>query len=82
MEAINKGHLPNVESAWFYVCRNEGLKAIRQATDFLEKEVKSILQAPINAENIEDLKSQIREKVLTRFKKRALGSQESHPDLL
>ena len=22
MEAINKGALPNVESAWFYVCRS------------------------------------------------------------
>lgn len=22
MDAINKGHLPNVESAWFYVCRS------------------------------------------------------------
>ena len=29
MEAINKGHIPNVESAWFYVCKNEGLKAIK-----------------------------------------------------
>ncbi len=29
METINKGSLPNVESAWFYVCRNEGLKAIK-----------------------------------------------------
>ncbi len=32
LETINKGMLPNVESAWFYVCRNEGLKAIQQAT--------------------------------------------------
>lgn len=35
MDAINKGHVPNVESAWFYVCRNEGLKAIKEATDYL-----------------------------------------------
>jgi len=29
MEAINKGALPNVESAWFYVCRSEGLRAVK-----------------------------------------------------
>lgn len=22
METINKGHVPNVENAWFYVCRS------------------------------------------------------------
>jgi hypothetical protein len=36
MEAINKGALPNVESAWFYVCRSEGLKAVKEATDYMD----------------------------------------------
>ena len=31
MEAINKGMVPNVESAWYYVCRSEGRKAIEKA---------------------------------------------------
>ncbi len=35
METINKGHLPNVESAWFYVCRSEGLKAVSLASKVL-----------------------------------------------
>lgn len=39
MDTINKGHLPSVESAWFYVCRSEGMKAIRESTDLLEKEI-------------------------------------------
>ncbi len=39
METINKGHIPSVESAWFYVCRTEGIKAIKEASDYLEKEV-------------------------------------------
>lgn len=37
MDAINKGHLPNVESAWFYVCRSEGLKAIKESSEFIDK---------------------------------------------
>ena len=39
MDTINKGHLPSVESAWFYVCRSEGMKAIRESTELLEKEI-------------------------------------------
>lgn len=39
MEAINKGALPNVESAWYYVCRSEGIKAIKQASNFLESKI-------------------------------------------
>ena len=35
MEAINKGMCPNVESAWYYVCRSEGMKAVQQATSYL-----------------------------------------------
>ena len=37
MEAINKGMCPNVESAWYYVCRSEGVKAIQQAINLLER---------------------------------------------
>jgi hypothetical protein len=27
VEAINKGAVPNIESAWSYICKNECLKA-------------------------------------------------------
>ena len=35
MQNINSGKTPTVESAWFYVCRSEGIKAIKEATAFL-----------------------------------------------
>lgn len=35
LEAVNLGAVPNVESAWYYVCRSEGMKAIKQASNFL-----------------------------------------------
>lgn len=34
-EAINGGMIPSVESAWYYVCRNEGLRALQDANRFL-----------------------------------------------
>lgn len=39
MEAINKGMVPNVESAWYYVCRSESVKAIQQITHVLEAKI-------------------------------------------
>ena len=43
MEAINKGMLPNVESAWYYVCRSEGVKAIQQISHVLEGRIEELL---------------------------------------
>ena len=37
IEIINNGTVPTVESAWFYVCRSEGMKAIQQANRVLEQ---------------------------------------------
>lgn len=53
METINKGHLPNVESAWFYVCRSEGLKAVSLASRLLEGEIDKLMKNPIRQEDIE-----------------------------
>jgi hypothetical protein len=75
MEAINKGHVPSVESAWFYVCRSEGLKAIKQTTDFLDKEVEDLLKKPIKIGDIEKVKASLRSQVLAQFKKKSLGSE-------
>jgi len=82
MDAINKGHLPNVESAWFYVCRSEGLKAIKESSDFMEREIEELLKNPIKLNDIAEIKNQLREQVIAKFKKRSLGSEDSHPDLL
>ena len=82
MEAINKGSIPSVESAWFYVCRSQGLKAIKYATNFLEASVDELLKEPIQMKQIDRLKDSLRDQVLQQFKKKSLGSQEGHPDLL
>lgn len=82
MDIINKGGTPTVQSAWFYVCRSEGLKAVKEATEYLEQEVEELLKNPVKNKDIGSLKQKLREQVIRKFKKRSLGSQESHPDLL
>lgn len=37
IEAINSGGVPNVESAWGYVCRAEGERAVQECILDLEK---------------------------------------------
>lgn len=37
VDAINKGAVPNIESAWSYICKNECQKAQYDAYDKFEK---------------------------------------------
>jgi hypothetical protein len=37
VDAINKGAVPNIESSWIYICKNECLKAQYDAYDRFEK---------------------------------------------
>lgn len=56
MEAINKGALPNVESAWYYVCRSEGMKAIKQASNYLDSKIEELLKKPLSSSELEKVK--------------------------
>jgi hypothetical protein len=60
MEAINKGVAPNVESAWYYVCRSEGIKAIKQASNYLESKIDELLKKPLSASEFEKAQQQIK----------------------
>lgn len=48
MELINQGNVPNVESAWYYVCRSEGTKAIKNASKYLEQKIEELLKRPMS----------------------------------
>lgn len=36
---MNSGKVPNVETAWGYVCKAEGEKAMRECIHSIEKEI-------------------------------------------
>jgi hypothetical protein len=33
VDSINKGSIPNIESSWAYICKNECLKAVDDSYD-------------------------------------------------
>ena len=42
-EAINKGSVPCIESAWTYLCQNECLRAMQDAITNYDKEMRKII---------------------------------------
>ena len=43
LDAINNGAVPNIETAWYYLCKDECIKAVNQAFDTYEKVLKEHL---------------------------------------
>lgn len=42
--AINDSKLPNIESAWTYVCRNESMRAIEDALSHYAQELRPVFE--------------------------------------
>jgi hypothetical protein len=40
INSLNNGELPNIEHAWFYVCKNECIKAIKCCVALVDKHFK------------------------------------------
>ena len=47
VRAINNGAVPNIESAWTYLCKSECSKALEEAIAFTEDALSTIV-LPIN----------------------------------
>jgi hypothetical protein len=59
INTINKGALPNVETAWKYVCSNESQKALKESILELEKRLEMKSKTPLTDEDLEDLKIKV-----------------------
>lgn len=73
--AINNGAVPNIETAWTYICRNEGLKAQEEALTLFENNLRqfSMGRIPCDAEEIEGFLKGARKQAIEMFKGRAVG---------
>lgn len=64
IECMNTGRLPNIESAWNYMCRSEArkaaAKAIEDVTAALDAEIKTASEKPLDAKRMEGFKLQVR----------------------
>jgi len=54
VDSINRGAVPNIESAWTYICQNECQKAIEEAVKMFKETVEKSLQLPCDDSAMEE----------------------------
>lgn len=78
-QAINKGSVPCIESAWTYLCQNECQRGIQDSIAHYEKEMreKTFLNAKstdcVNYSQLKDNHKRLRDESLVLFREKAVG---------
>jgi hypothetical protein len=78
-EAINKGSVPCIESAWTYLCQNECQRAVQDSILNYEKELKTKVFVNskqtdcINYDMVKSLHNKLKEESNQYFKDKAVG---------
>jgi capsule polysaccharide modification protein KpsS len=75
VDAINKGAVPNIESSWIYICKNECLKAQYDAYDKFERTFAENyeLRAPLFDDELKEIYQEAKRAALDEFSKVAVG---------
>ena len=75
VEAINRGAVPNIESAWSYICKNECQKAQYEAQGKFEKSLTENfeLRCPLFDDELREIYKDARKLALEEFSKVAVG---------
>ena len=73
--AINNGAVPNIETAWTYICRNECLKAQEEAFSYFENSLRefSLSKIPTDLEELNAFLKLTRKIAMQFFKEKAVG---------
>jgi len=75
VDAINEGAVPNIETAWTYLCQNECFKAQETAYQMFEQEFQQQFDeaGPFSAEQLDEIFREHKSRALKLFKKVAVG---------
>mmetsp|Transcript_29085 Transcript_29085/g.28081 ORF Transcript_29085/g.28081 Transcript_29085/m.28081 type:complete len:130 (+) Transcript_29085:915-1304(+) len=77
-QAINKGSVPCIESAWTYMCQNECQRAIKEALHQYEGSIEEQLfkngDCLYSYEQLKNTHKQLREQCLIHFRSKAVGA--------
>lgn len=79
-DAINTGSVPNIQSAWSYVCQNEHQRLLQSCLSRFEKDIQDPLKRAKQEYKISILKnsySDIREECVLNFRKDAMVGGDS-----
>lgn len=75
VESINKGAVPNIETAWSYICKNECQKALEEGLKIAEESFGELSQRlPLNVEELQSEIKTIKKEACDSLAKKAVGS--------
>ena len=78
-QAINKGSIPCIESAWTYLCQNECQRAIQESLAHYDKEMRqkiflNLKQTDcVNQNQLKEHHRKVRDESISLFKEKAVG---------
>jgi hypothetical protein len=75
VDAINKGAVPNIESAWSYICKNECLKAQQESYDKFDRYFSENfeLRSPLFEDELKEIYIEAKKLAMDEFGKVAVG---------
>lgn len=75
VDAINKGIVPNIESAWSYICKNECLRAQQDSYEKFERSFidNFELRSPVFDDELKEIYQEAKRVCLDEFSKVAVG---------
>lgn len=73
--AINKGAVPNIESAWSYICKNECIKALSQSEEIFDQIMReqALPKFPIDEPVLKEYYTEAKQEALRHFQKKGVG---------
>ena len=78
VDSINNGVVPNIESAWTYICQSECQKALENAVKEFEFEFKENfeMKAPMFEDELKELYKESKKEALKKFNSSSLGEMQ------
>lgn len=75
VESVNNGSVPNIESSWTYVCRQECLKAMDISLDLYSSSIADLTKSklPIDISNLKRIHTEAKHKAISLFREKGLG---------
>ena len=75
VDAINRGAVPNIETAWSYICKSQCLRAQQDAYERFERSFQESFEtrAPVFDEELAELYRESKRGALEEFQKTAVG---------
>lgn len=77
VNSINSGIVPNIQSAWTYICQNECQKALEKSLRQFDQEILEIfsLRAPMFEEELREMYKETKKQATNTFKSQMLGEE-------